>query len=1432
MAAVDSLFNGGFQSQKLASLAAESWLQKAHLSGLAKLTFFRTYRDADSSTWEWQVVSNGSTVMDSGRKKGLWPGCRRVDAEPACPADDVPASTFDRIFRGTPNAVLYATDLPLVRWRVEGALWAIAALSGDAIPEGMFEKFVPVADLSAVPLNSETSLPAPAVFGAGVLQQTGTAGVDSEYDTWGLAPGSGATGDSDEDCVALGQVVAGPLEFPADQEIPPWLKLLQANGQYPVRHTLARNDSYAIWKAPATEPGAFIKQTAGYFDSLACSDFSSEGVNPASNAAEGKSAMTMLKAGPENLTRLCAHPAVEAGLVWAGAGGLRLDDAVAFNPAHLGDTKSWCSTRGTYSAAASDLVPMFGGSGDEKVYNLYPGCFGAAQKLWNFSYADGYLTRGHLNSDPAAENPDLGNLWFGRRYTRRALLSHLCTKRQRVVGAVNSYAPVGACGAASQLAAAVALTCQLSYDGLFPAAENPPEVNSIEGMAAFKRWLEGQSRRAANALQRLYLVDVPEQVVSDVLHDKVTVNGVNGEHGRIVLQMGTAVRNLVANWRKLESDIRQLSLVFEGAQNELMAAKIHENQALKGIAMQRISVHIQMTSAFAQGMSAFSFKEFIEPATAARVIASAVTLDLCKDQLAALSDLDALAKEEGSNQLAGALIRMQQGAQPLYADAEASILAIQSSVAEITGLSSQLRQSESKAKYEIAKGMGEDFVKVNGEVVEFPVNTVLRREYEVTRLRYERALRDARYLAYMARLAIEQRIGARLNTIDTPVGALDPPSQWADDVCTLQGINYEKYSKAYDADAGTGPTDEEEKAAIQEFADQYIGDYVAKLENFVEYYNIEYPSHDGDDTAVLSLREDLLGNGGSCIQVSPNLLFFSHSLEKAEFVSEGSTSVRRGWETEPCQDGVDRCLAVKSGVTLSSHAAPPPDQVGGGVTWLLETVPSQGTGGSGGSGGSGGAAGAGGLGGSGGATQGAPGRSVHQAVTLEPGDYVLSWWDQARSPKGELYPQLLSDGDMERADVSSWSKTASVTALTKATGLPHGGLRALRVETNSDSAYAKQAILSSGRQYRVRGHARGDNEHNPVVKLNNVVVWTGNSDSSWSDLFDVVGIADGPNLSIGIEDDAGTGYVEFDDLSVTPVTSASPPELFVAVYDSAWTLVDSEVQAPFWDWASGDWGARQEFPFHLDSKGTYHVAFSPSLAPQSEGSVAIANVQLEKVPAGGKNAGPYIATTASRTYLSSTCEVSSPIELQSAFNYGCDGNQCYYDLAEPLLIDTSLLGTKSSKLNGKLAAGNFNYRHIDVAVNLVGTGVHDCSQSQQPSCYATGFIEYTLTHDAFNAAVINHTGATQSFNFGAAYVNHGKGLAAERYITVPVGSADQGLLSQPGILKTEYMGRPLDGNYRLRIWDTPGLMWNRLEDIQLILKYRYWSRIDKQPGSH
>lgn len=48
----------------------------------------------------------------------------------------------------------------------------------------------------------------------------------------------------------------------------------------------------------------------------------------------------------------------------------------------------------------------------------------------------------------------------------------------------------------------------------------------------------------------------------------------------------------------------------------------------------------------------------------------------------------------------------------------------------------------------------------------------------------------------------------------------------------------------------------------------------------------QYASHDGDDTALLSLREDLIPVAGSCIRDTSNLLYYSDQLNSNGSVAE------------------------------------------------------------------------------------------------------------------------------------------------------------------------------------------------------------------------------------------------------------------------------------------------------------------------------------------------------------------------------------------------------------------------------------------------------------------------------------------------------------------------------------------------------------------
>jgi hypothetical protein len=143
---------------------------------------------------------------------------------------------------------------------------------------------------------------------------------------------------------------------------------------------------------------------------------------------------------------------------------------------------------------------------------------------------------------------------------------------------------------------------------------------------------------------------------------------------------------------------------------------------------------------------------------------------------------------------------------------------------------------------------------------------------------------------------------------------------------------------------------------------------------------------------------------------------------------------------------------------------------------------------------------------------------------------------------------------------------------------------------------------------------------------------------------------------------------------------------------------------------------------------------------------------------------------------------------------------------------------------GGFARGNYNYRHRNLAVNLVGTAVKNCAQSAFPStCYASNFLQYSLRHDG-PYEVRTHDGGLFDADLFTGKIRQSKALLAERYLTNPMSSADRNLVGD--FWSKQFRGRPLDGEYTLRIYEADGLDWNALEDVQIVLNYRYWTRLD------
>lgn len=170
-------------------------------------------------------------------------------------------------------------------------------------------------------------------------------------------------------------------------------------------------------------------------------------------------------------------------------------------------------------------------------------------------------------------------------------------------------------------------------------------------------------------------------------------------------------------------------------------------------------------------------------------------------------------------------------------------------------------------------------------------------------------------------------------------------------------------------------------------------------------------------------------------------------------------------------------------------------------------------------------------------------------------------------------------------------------------------------------------------------------------------------------------------------------------------------------------------------------------------------------------------------------------------------------------DYSGTSSQCFREYA--FNLDLNAVENGDLIQSHAIAVNNFNYRHNSIALNIVGTNVISCDSSTSSNCYTNAYIPYTLVHDG-KVSVRNYDGQKKEFKMPTAYIEHGKALTGEFVITNPMTGTHSSMLAP--YQKQNFRGRPLQGSYFLRIWETENLDWDKIEDIQLIWNYRYWTR--------
>jgi hypothetical protein len=587
-------------------------------------------------------------------------------------------------------------------------------------------------------------------------------------------------------------------------------------------------------------------------------------------------------------------------------------------------------------------------------------------------------------------------------------------------------------------------------------------------------------------------------------------------------------------------------------------------------------------------------------------------------------------------------------------------------------------------------------------------NTAMRRRYNTVAIQYQKAFEEARNAAFLARRALEFRLGIDMAALDRDYPRVSAPAQWADALYSLQGVQYANVR---------GMTTFQD---MEHYADAFIGDYVKKLEIFAEDYAAEHAFSQASDTAVLSMKNDLFAIRDYKLGLSDNLLYHSENVDletgytgsaDGDLLPAGFVGWRMGGCPIVADDQLHRVKYVDAEpqepciftVPISPDAKWDPmvvtdnpfdkgspgffvgNKVPSDLPWIgddpdaLEKRPS---------------------------CQSPEGCQdsgyLYQRVSLEAGDYILSYYDQ-------LYDTEYS-------------------------------VEVVMLDADQEVALAEETIFP---------------------------------DSSWQ-----------------------RRTIRF----------------YVPEAQDSWTL-KSEIELRFHPGAGKAAMGLSRFQLVADD----YLGNAKDLAYQKTTDTRKTKPIGTNDPDGKKFREKF-------TYRCIyECPDGDSFEPCKTLHSALMPYRCFYETNLRLNPAGNQADAGVTPVN--VAKGNFNYRHQRLGLNIVGNRIKNCEDSLTPDmCLDNGMLNYSLQHKGL-VQIRNHYDDVVDFNMTSAWFRDAKALAIETRLGMPMSSADRDAMST--LMHGEFRGRPLMGDYVLRIYDEGDLDWDKMTDIQWFIEYDYWTRHTK-----
>lgn len=818
---------------------------------------------------------------------------------------------------------------------------------------------------------------------------------------------------------------------------------------------------------------------------------------------------------------------------------------------------------------------------------------------------------------------------------------------------------------------AIELMCQAARHQVGDCASDPPTISSVYDLGKAETFLRCRAAEVERRAGTMVFANLPTRAL-DALRRESAVGAfpaAGGEFGAQVsalraamVDLGSAAPLLAAELRYLAIDLRELRLALEtrNLQDDAGAVQF----------MSTVSNQIA-ACATAGGLG--------NPWAAVAACANSVAQIQFAKQLQNInSDLAGVAFEVSLSEFVRRFNQHHDAFSALGVRINRDIEHIDSALARVDSLRAEGRRVLSRAL----------FLDSEPAAGQFSVAPQMRRRLNVRRARFEAARSHAVRTAYLAKRAIEQRLGLRLSEMRDDLPLVDAPASWEATICEHSGANYADLSRA-------------DGSPVTNYANAFVADYVTRLENVVESYRLDNGFHEGSDTAVVSLRDDIHQVRAVCASDSQNLLYQAASLDAA-----GGDSP--GWDLEGCGTQLvgGELVPVPNCVSLLGTGDTPLENLSrdlGGASGYEVVF----------------GLAAGGLCADGSTTCGLRSTtSVAQTIPLPPGRYRLSWHGQAGA--GLTDPSFAFS--VSRADGASYPITSVVST----------------------------ALTSGWNRYHM--------------------------------IFDV-----SHDLGAATPPSANDTVVRMAPLVTSPMNSQTY-HLGAPMLEAVTGVVTGSIAGV---------------------SATDH----PPLAFEATG-----DERVRSLPVCEDTDGEVFRATRWRRDCVRLCSDGFASECSD----GDAETHCFWEtdffVSQRDLDSGRLFGTSG------FARGNYNYRIDSIGINVVGTSSRTCEDSELPStCYSAGYVPFSLNHSGpFH--VRNHSGHDQEVELFTGNIEHARALAAERYLTNPMSSADQALIGP--YVRNELQGRPLDGRFAVRIWDEAGVNFEGVEDVQLVLNYRYWTRFE------